>query len=283
MDLDDLLVEFGAHQRRRNLSPLTITHRRFRVAALADYLADRHGADILDATAELIEKFLDDADIAPQTRYTYIAYLSAFYTWAHKQGYVAGDPTALIERPKLPRRLPRPVDDDGLYDAIRYADPRMKAWLLLGAYQGFRCIEIARLRGEHVNPSRMTITAHGKGDKERTMALHPDTLEALRAYSLPRTGLVFERRGGGPIQPSTISRYISRHLADIGTAHQLRHWFGTETYEESHDLLLTQQLLGHASPATTAIYAQVSGERGRAVIGALGVRGRSTLPVRRGG
>jgi site-specific recombinase XerD len=43
--------------------------------------------------------------------------------------------------------------------------------------------------------------------------------------------------------------------------HQLRHTFATRVYETTGDLLITQQLLGHASPATTAIYAQVSGSR----------------------
>lgn len=270
MRIDDLLAEFGAYQRRRNLSPYTMSHRRSMVKALDGYLRDRHGVGVLDATPKLIEKFLDNADVTPQTRYTYISYLAAFYTWAVRAGYVAADPTEHIERPKLPKRLPRPVVSQGLEDALRYADPRMRCWIMLGAYQGFRCIEIARLRGEDVDVARMTITARGKGGRERTIALHPKTLEALREYGLPARGLVFERRGGGPIQPSTISRYISRHLGDVGTAHQLRHWFATEVYDRSHDLLLTQQLLGHASPSTTAIYAQVNSERGRDVIGRLG-------------
>jgi integrase len=54
-----------------------------------------------------------------------------------------------------------------------------------------------------------------------------------------------------------MSKTISDYFAELGiaaTAHQLRHWFGTGIYAASHDIRLTQELLGHQSPNTTAIY-----------------------------
>lgn len=273
-DLSRLLAEFSAYQRRRGLSPLTISHRRFRVKAWAAWLAP--GETVFTATPSHVARWIGShpRELAAATQYTYLSYLAAFYRWAIRAGHTDTDPTAALERPRLPHRLPRPMPAPVLATGMADADPRMRAWLCLAAFQGFRCIEISRLRAEDIDRERMTIRAHGKGNKDRVVPLHPDTLAALVSYGLPSSGIVFLRRspGHGPIQPSTISRYIGRHL-ETATAHQGRHWFATEVYEASGgDLLLTQQLLGHASPATTAIYAEVSGERGRDVIGGLGVR-----------
>jgi integrase len=61
----------------------------------------------------------------------------------------------------------------------------------------------------------------------------------------------------GPNQPHRVSQLLNDYLHAHGiseTPHQLRHWFGTTTMAASHDLRIVQELLGHASPSTTAGY-----------------------------
>lgn len=257
---------FCRYQRRRNLSAATITHRRFRLMALVRWL----DKDILEASTKDLEKFLDLHDLAPQTRYTYTSYLSAFYRWALRERIVRSDPTENLVKPKLPRRVPRPIGDRDLATAVEGADPRMRCFLLLAAFAGARCMEIAGLRVEDIHRDRGVLLLRGKGDKERIVPLHDDVHRALIAYGLPRAGFVFKRTDGHPLKPSTISRYIGKFLHELGidaTAHMGRHSYATAIYQLSGgDLRMTQDLLGHESPSSTAIYAAWAPERASQVV-----------------
>jgi site-specific recombinase XerD len=277
-----LLDGWALHQRRRNLSPVTIDHRRLRVLAFAEWLANQHGVGLLapEVTADVIEQHLDDCHVAADTRRTYLSFLRAFYAWAVGHDLTQTNPTRRCVVPRKRVALPRPIATRDLRVAMTEAeasDPRMAAWLALAAYAGLRCSEIARLRAQDVGVDVGALFVHqGKGRRDRTVPLNPALRRALQGYGVPARGLVFTRaRDGGAIQPSTVSRYISRFLEELGihaTAHQLRHWYATEVYDKSGgDLLLTQQLLGHASPATTAVYAAVSKPKAAAVVTRLSV------------
>jgi integrase/recombinase XerC len=263
---DDAVRLFGEYQRRKNLSPSTIRHRRLRLKALQGWL----DKDILDATHSDLEKWLDHFDIAPQTKYTYTSYIAAFYRWAHKQRLVKSDPSEDLIRPKLPKRVPRPWDEEGIGHALTEADDRMACWLLLAHFAGARVKEMAELRVEDIHRDQNVILLHGKGDKERLVPLHPLLLDALLRYGLPRAGYVFRRLDGKPLLPTTISKYVGRFTRAHGvdaTAHQGRHAFATNAYRASGgEIRMVQDLMGHASPASTAIYAAWAPERAAVVV-----------------
>lgn len=147
----------------------------------------------------------------------------------------------------------------------------MRAWLTLAAFGGLRCAEIATLDRAGLSPSAMRIK--GKGGHERIVPLHPQVVEALAACSLARSGPVFRRDGGTPFTPKEISRRSALFFEALGypgvTLHQLRHNFGTRTYRYSRNLRATQELLGHADPATTAGYAAVGADDLASVVAAL--------------
>lgn len=179
------------------------------------------------------------------------------------------DPTARIARPRVDRRLPRPIGGPDLRAAMAAAGPMLRAWLTLGALQGFRCKEIAGLRVEDLvlDGDPLLVVSCPKGHRQRSVPLHPDVVAALDAYGLPRSGFVF-LNGGVRFTPYQVSRVGNRFLRTVGVAatmHQLRHWFGTSTYRATKDLLLVQNLLGHASPVTTAVYAAFAPAGGDAV------------------
>lgn len=215
---------------------------------------------LLEATRDDVNLWLDSRPLSAKTRYNLLSTLGCFYRWAIVEGLVEVDPTSRIRRPKLRRYLPRPMGGNDLEVALAAASPRMRAWLLLGAMTGLRCKEIAEadMQDLHLEHQPAVLVVHGKGDKERVVPLHPLVLIAVQASSSTRPGPLFRNARDTRFSPAAVSQQINAFLHGLGisaTAHTLRHRFGTEVYRLSHDLRLTQELLGHASPTTTAVYA----------------------------
>lgn len=257
------------HMRRRNLAPATIDARRRKLAAFDSDVG------LATATAESVELFLDRRDLSPKGRYDWLSHLSCFYRWAIDYDELAGgDPTARVVRPRLRRRLPRPISTSDLHVALEMASPTMRAWLSLAAFAGLRCVEISRLEVDDLlwHEHEPMLRIHGKGDVERIVPMHAELERVLRATVLPKRGRLFRRPRGGGYPAAQVSREVSLYLESLGiaaTAHQLRHWFGTNIYRVSRDLRVTQELMGHASPTTTAIYAAWSKEEAHRAVGAL--------------
>lgn len=230
---------------------------------------------IFEVEREDVERFLDGRSLSARSRHSWLSHLHCFYQWAIDNELTAKDPAARIPRPKIRRTLPRPASTKELRRAVEAAPPVLKCWMLLAACQGLRCQEIAGLRREDVlEDDGLLRIVHGKGGHERIMPLHPEVLEALQALPLPKTGVVFERPMGGPYHPHGLSRRFNAGLLELhvnATAHQLRHWFGTQLYATSKDLRLTQEMLGHASPQTTAIYTAFDRTAAVAAVRSLGL------------
>jgi len=259
----ELFAAMRLEMQRRGLLESSIVKREINLKALTRWL----GKSPLEATRDDLERFLDGrrtrsgSPIGPRTRFTWLANFAAFYRWAVSEDLIEEDPTEKIIRPKVRRSLPRPAATDALHALLDRAGPKERCWVLLAAYQGLRCKEIAGLRREDVVDNDGLIRVLGKGDNERLLPLHPDVLTALQGLPLPRSGWVFTRARGGRYSANAMSAYFNEFLRnnDAGaTAHQLRHWFGTTLYARTQDLRLTQEMMGHADPATTAVYTKFS-------------------------
>jgi site-specific recombinase XerD len=253
----EVLKAFARYQRLRGLSPETIRREAIVLTAFGRDTAVR----LLEATTDDIQEFLDSRRLQDRTRSSYISYFAAFYRWAVRDERTERDPTIRLIRPKLPRTLPRPMSSSDLARALAEADDRMRLWLCLAAYQGFRAAEIAGLRVEDIqfDLARPLIHVRGKGGRERIVPLNRETERAMHAYGMPTRGALFQDpERVNPFRPGTVTKYISEYLHGIGidaTAHRGRHWFATEVYDRTKDLLLTKELLGHSSVMTTEIYA----------------------------
>lgn len=266
--VDVALSAWLREQRRRNLSEGTIEKRE----SVARRCSAHAGKPLLALTREDIEAWLDARrNVTPRTRYAYISHLAAFFTWAIREDLATTDPTVKIPRPKVHVGLPRPIATEDLRIAIdQCPTDELRAMLKLAAYEGMRCLEIAGLQAVDVLDSHdpPLILIHGKGGKERLVPLHPKAFAALRAHGIPNHGHVF-----GPYPAWKVSTMIRDHLHACGiraSAHQLRHWFGTTTYVESGgDLRMVQDLLGHSSPSTTAIYTKWSRTKAMDVVSKL--------------
>jgi len=201
----------------------------------------------------------DDAVVA------YVSHVKSFYGWAVKEGLIAVNPAASLPVPRLGRRIPRPIAEDDLMDALATAPRRIRLMIVLAGWGGLRAKEIAYLKRENVldtvtPPVLLVARDATKGRRERVIPLSSFVLEEIRLARLPASGHVFRRMDGrpGPNEPWRVSQLCNRHLHRHGIAaslHQLRHRYGTQFYRASgRDLRLTQEALGHARPETTAGY-----------------------------
>lgn len=215
--------------------------------------------------------------ITPEARHLEIVHVAQFFRWLVLEGHRDHDPTARLPRPKIRRRLPRPIPDADLAIALAAAPDRVRPWLFLAAFSGLRAAEIAGLRREDVleraDPP-VIVVVDGKGGKQRVVPLHPQVADALHALTGKRGPFWHNQRTGAALPSHRVSQEANRFLHSVGvesTLHQLRHWFGTEVYRATRDLRLTQELMGHASPVTTAGYAAFSPGRSADAVRALAV------------
>lgn len=248
--------------RRRRDAPGTISAR---VRVARAWLATV-GERWIEATWHDVDAYGDTRNIAASTWRDELSHLHAFYLWAMRNELVTIDPTILVERPRVPGRLPRPVSD-GQYARLSVgASPMVLAMLELMAFCGLRCCEVARLRWCDVDLCERVAIVRGKGNRERTIGLPARVVRALAAVDAP-TATVITNAAALPYSPARVSQLIGQHARARGvamTAHQLRHTFATSLLAAANgELLIVQHALGHASVSTTQIYAQV--DRRRAV------------------
>lgn len=256
----DLIAGYLAHLREASSSARTVDERGKTLHRIHRDLP--YGLDVA-CTDELREWLWRDG-LSQGSRETYYSAIKGFFTWAVKANYLDFNPAEELIRPKTPKRLPRPITDEELQYLLAHCVEPYRLWVLLAAYGGLRCLEISRLRREHINRQTMTLPL-GKGDKPRGVPTHPAVWEAVR--NLPRGPVSIQDARYISIR---FSVYASRDLRMPGvTLHRCRHWFGTNVQRLYKNLRVTQALLGHADPRTTAGYAAITDEESATAISLL--------------
>jgi integrase/recombinase XerD len=266
--METLLLDWRLAQGRR--SPRTITER----ARVVRLLAQRRNVDAVTATWRDVAAFLLDPSFSASTVITYHAALRSWFAFLVDAEIRPDNPTAQIGRPPTPRRVPHPITTEELGLLLRKVNRRRtRAMVLLAAYEGLRVSEIARVRGEHFRGGRLEVI--GKGGHAASLPVH--ALVNDLADTFPQIGCWFPSylNPSKPITGNNVSRIVSELMDRAGvpgSAHSLRHWYGTEVLTSAGGNIRTaQQLLRHASPATTAIYTLISNDQLRAAVDALPV------------
>lgn len=246
----------------RHLRDITRANARPRtVKARANVLrkVEREAGPLDTLTRDELCHWLDQYPSA-STRATYLGHLRSYYRWATENG-LPHDPTAAIRTPKVPRRLPRPIAEHELRDAIATAPPMVRAWIILAAYAGLRACEVAAIRGEHIDHERgYLFIPCQKGGDAGAVPLSPKVLAELERW--PATGPLWASH---EITANHVSHVVASHFRSRGIQgglHRARHRFGTRFLEASgYDLRATQEAMRHRSPASTAVYTEVLPER----------------------
>jgi site-specific recombinase XerD len=250
---DELAIAWIAWCRNEHIPVNTIARR---VATL------RSIGNAGEATREDVEAWwAARTGLAPSSRSNDLACLRSFYKWVRRWEYRVDDPTLRIDAPHVPVGLPHPMSKPNLHLALDTFPPDLRRAVCMGAYAGLRISEAAAIDWAEIDAEARTIhVLHGKGNKERLFAINTILIDQL----LPDVGGNVVTAGHGAYTAATLQRRVNRAFrrAGIGgTFHALRHRFGTIGYQASGgDLLALGKMMGHASPVTTAIYADPSND-----------------------
>jgi len=179
------------------------------------------------------------------------------------------------KRKKLPVVLSR-EEVRGVLGRVRSRAARVALTMIYSC--GLRLSEGAHLQTRDIDSERMLVhVRNGKGGKDRYVPLPQRSLEVLRAYwivSRPRPWLFPGREGRSFLSPSVLQKNFKAAVRESGMAkdasvHTLRHSYATHLLESGVDLRTIQQILGHHSPKTTAVYTHLTRKTIEAVHGAL--------------
>lgn len=227
--------------------------------------ARRIGVDPWQVGGVDLLRYVGEAEWSSETRRGHRSTLRVFYAWAVETGRVGASPALVL--PKVPPAPPRPkpTPDHAYTNALAVASRRERLMLRLGAEVGLRRAEVAQVHSRDLfeDLTGWSLVVHGKGGKERLMPITDGIAVELRL--LPR-GFAFPGRDHGHLSPRWVGTMVGRLLPEGHTMHGLRHRFATRSYEVDRDLAVVQELLGHASPATTRRYVAVGRDRLRATV-----------------
>lgn len=266
--LDELL---DRHDRSLLVTNRALTTRRDRRRTMLAWAKWLH-RDVLEAELDDVLAWLAEPRWSAQTRQTYLGHVRGFYQWAVATGVLATDPTDGVGPIRVPQTLPKPFSEKQLEQALGRLPQPVLGWFILAAYAGLRCCEIADLHGEDIDHDAGTLFIRsGKGAVQSMLPAHPMVMAQLT--EMPRRGPLWCDASGKPITARQVSTRGFHALARAGiggSMHRARHSFGTSIYRSSGgDIRVTQELLRHRSPATTARYTLITVDEKRTALGGL--------------
>ncbi len=286
VEAEDLLLWLAAERGR---APSTLTAYRRDLRSYAGWLRDQ-GLAVPEVTEDDIVAYvgaLRERGLAPASVARSLVPVRALHRFLAAEGRAEVDPGAHVERPRVPRGLPKALSEEEV--ARLLAAPtgdtpiarRDRAMLEVLYGTGVRVSELVGLSLGDVDLDASLLRAFGKGSKERIVPIGGHATRALVAWlgEGGRPGLVpaqWRRRGdaeavflgarGGRLTRQGAWDVLRRHGGRVGlvgrlSPHVLRHSCATHMLDHGADIRAVQELLGHASISTTQLYTLVSTER----------------------
>lgn len=305
--MSELFVEAGRDwiaERRavgRTISVSTEKAYRSDLATWARYLEAQIGAqptveDLSGTTIKASLAEMNNAGLSPATRRRLLTTLRGLCRYLVLESRLSADPTAPIQAPRAPSRLPVAFTDGQIADLLTTAqteDPQARppaplldtAIVLILAAGGLRASEAAGLElNDYRQGDDPSLRVLGKGRKTRVVPLDAGVAEQVDAYLTWRAervtadvdaGPLLIRPDGRPLTRDTISYRVNRLYVRSGipkpegeAAHALRHTYALSMVDLGVPISEVQQLLGHESIATTGIYLKASATHLRAAAAA---------------
>lgn len=283
--LDDFIRHLGAE---RGASAHTVRAYRGDVASLLEHarrMGHRRVCELDITTLRSWLARLGTAGAARATMARRAAAARSFTSWAQRHGHLEHDPGLLLGTAKARRPLPSVLDRGEATAVIEAAAAaavtgapvalRDLAMVELLYATGIRVGELVRLDVDDIDRARRVVRVFGKGAKERTVPVGIPALRALERWlqagrprlCRPESGpAVFLGQRGARVDPRIVRAVVHRLVQTVPGApdlgpHGLRHSAATHLLEGGADLRSVQEILGHATLATTQIYTHVSVER----------------------
>ena len=220
-------------------------------------------------------EFINELGLAPHSQARILSGIKAFYKFLMMEEEITDDPSALIEGPKLGRKLPDTLnfqEIEKLLAAIDVSTPegaRNRSMLETLYSSGLRVTELVELRISNVFFDEGFLKILGKGNKERYVPIGSDAMKYMQIYlheirnnmqiQKGYENFVYLNRRGKKLTRVMIFTIIKNLAKEIGlnkniSPHTFRHSFATHLIEGGADLRAVQEMLGHASITTTEIY-----------------------------
>ncbi len=210
-----------------------------------------------------------------------IASLRRFYRYCLRENLIKVDPTLQLESPKLPRSLPKSLNEQEVEDLLNVPDInqpiglRDRAMLELLYASGLRVSELVTITVNEVSTQDGVVRVTGKGSKTRLVPMGEeaaDWIERYLKYGRPEllqkkmSDALFVTTRAAAMTRQAFWYLIKRYALAAGihkpmSPHVLRHAFATHLLNHGADLRVVQMLLGHADISTTQIYTHVARER----------------------
>jgi integrase/recombinase XerC len=269
--VEQFLAEL-AHQRRA--SDHTVAAYRRDLAALQEGVGDRPLSTLQSHELRRQAMRLHGRGLAARSVARTLSAWRAYYRWLARRGELTSDPCAGLKAPKRPRALPKalaieqtvallatPVEAD---DQLGVRD---RAMFELFYSSGLRLSELASLDiTGNLDLAAGEVTVTGKRGKTRTVPVGAQARSALEVWLTHRSSIaaqdevaLFVGRRGSRLTPRAIELRLAQRAKASGLGlnvhpHMLRHSFASHVLQSSGDLRAVQEMLGHASIATTQIY-----------------------------
>lgn len=280
MDLSSSIDAYLDHVRvERGLSKNTLEAYGRDLGGLADSLERSSKSRAEEVTEQDLFAFLrENLQKSPRTSARVLSSMRGFFKFLVRERILETDPTALIERPKLGRRLPKALSFEDVTRLLEGPDTAtargvMHAAMIHVLYaSGLRVSELCSLTLADVDLQRGVVAAFGKGQKRRLVPMGEIAMEHVRTYlTLVRVNhpqadtekILFLSPRGGAFTRQGVWKLLVRYARACGvrapvSPHKLRHSFATHLLRGGADLRAVQAMLGHASLGTTEIYTKVA-------------------------
>jgi len=269
--VEQFLAEL-AHQRRASIHTLSAYRRD--LAALQIGVGERPLAALQSHDLRRQAMRLHGQGLAARSVARTLSAWRAYYRWLARRGELAADPCVGLKAPKRPRALPKALAIEQtvallapLGDANDVLATRDRAMFELFYSSGLRLSELASLDLDgKLDLASAEVTVTGKRGKTRTVPVGAQARKALDAWLSQRAQLaaseepaLFVGRRGTRLTPRAIELRLAQWAKNSGLGlnvhpHMLRHSFASHVLQSSGDLRAVQEMLGHASIATTQIY-----------------------------
>jgi integrase/recombinase XerD len=295
MNWDIHIKHFGHYLKiERSLSPNSVEAYVHDVTLLHQFMSISHPQiSPLKVTAKQLQGFLqyiNELGMSAHSQARILSGLKGFFKYLFFEELIENDPTALIEGPKLGRKLPDTLsyhEIEKLFEAIDQSKPeggRNRAMLEVLYSSGLRVSELVELKLNNVHTDIGFLRVTGKGNKERLVPIGRDAMKYLKIYCdeirgkpphKPQQkgfeGYVFLNRNGRKLTRVMVFTIIKNLAKQIGlnktiSPHTFRHSFATHLIEGGADLRAVQEMLGHESITTTEIYTHLDRDYLRQVI-----------------
>jgi integrase/recombinase XerD len=261
----------------RNLSQNTLSAYRLDVSRFVRWLAARFSKEPHNATTEMVSLYTGElarTGLSRSSQRRCLAALRSFYAYGIVEEWTHVNAAKGVVLPRLRRALPRVLSVDDVEKLLAQPDTanlyglRDRALMELLYSAGLRASECSELRLRDLSLTQGFVRVTGKGEKMRIVPFGGHAREWIETYlsdsrgklvGHQRINWLFVARGGRRLSRITIWHIVKTYSVRAGlgksvSPHALRHSFATHLLEGGADLRIVQELLGHASIATTQIY-----------------------------